>query len=100
MGNDLKILKDNFNCKKGSFIHYLHEDSVFHDQAFWKYCNAVLGLTKVNSGQGALEREAARMVFHTYSDILRLFIYHLSPKDSCKIKKFPLSQLSLYIERL
>ena len=40
------------------------------------------------------------MVFISHSNIHRLFIYHLSPRDGARIYKFPLAKLHLYMERL
>jgi hypothetical protein len=98
--NALRILEDNAHCRAGSLIEALSQRDVFDQQAFWDYYNALVALTVTQRKDRPLRRKEAAMVFSTCSDILRLFIYHLSPKDGCRIKKFPLAKLHLYMERL
>jgi hypothetical protein len=96
----LRILEDNAHCREGSLVEAMSQRDVFDQQAFWDYYNALVALTAAQKKGRPLRRKEAAMVFSTYSDILRLFIYHLSPRDGCRIKKFPLAKLHLYMERL
>jgi hypothetical protein len=96
----LLILDDNANCREGSLVEAMSQCNVFSKEAFWDYYNALVTLTAAQKKGRPLRRKEAQAVFISYSMILQLFIFHLSPKDLCRIKRFPLAKLHLYMERL
>ncbi len=46
LNRDLQILFNNYDCKEGTFIHYLHEKATFNEQAFWDYYNSIISITR------------------------------------------------------
>jgi|GEM_PF-4797430 len=96
----LQIVEDNASCSEGSFLALMNDHDVFSKKAFWDYYNALVTLTAAQKKGAPLRRKEAQAVYCSYSLILKLFIFHLSPKDSCRIKKFPEAKLHLYLERL
>jgi Immunity protein 41 len=98
--SSLRIVEDNANCREGSLVEAMGDRDVFSEKAFWDYYNALVTLTAAQKKGRPLRRKEAQAVFISYSMILQLFIYHLSPKDLCRIRRFPLANLHLYMERL
>lgn len=99
MDKALKILKDNAEGIKGSFIYFLHEQDMFNEEAFYNYLNSINEITNKTSNK-PLDREVTFMIIKTYSYILRSFIYHLAPSDLLRIKNYPEDKYFDYIEEL
>lgn len=95
-----QALLDNFHGREGSFIYSLHERSEFSEPAFWDYYNSLIELTRLTKDHGALDRDLAEMVCHTYDYILKSFMWNFHPTDLYTISHLPIEDLSLYIERL
>jgi hypothetical protein len=96
----LRILDDNANCREGSLVSAMNDHDIFSKKGFWDYYNALVTLTAEQKKGTPLRRKEAQAVYTSYSMILQLFIYHLSPKDACRIRRLPLKKLHLYMERL
>ena len=99
MNNSLKILKDNSDCVKGSFTYFLHEKDTFNNIAFWDYYNSIIIINKNTKGK-TFDKSIFSMMFHTYTYILKSFIWHLSSDCYDNIKNYPSDKITLYIERL
>jgi hypothetical protein len=96
----LLILEDNANCREGSLVEAMSDRREFSKKAFWNYYNALVTLTAAQKKGRPRRRKEAQAVFMSYSMILQSFIYHLSPEDLFRMKKFPSAKLHLYMERL
>jgi hypothetical protein len=83
---DLKILIDNYKCKEGSFIYYLHEEATFNEEAFKKYLSFLFKLSKKGDNQN---KEVTSMIVYTYGYTLRSLIYHFHKYDCYEIKNYP-----------
>jgi hypothetical protein len=86
----LKIIKENYQIKKGSFIHYLHELSYFSLDSFNKYLLAIETLICCKS----IDNQTIYMIMFTHKNILRSFIWHLDCSDSSSLKEFPTSNFN------
>lgn len=100
MGTAVKILKNNYEGKEGSFIYFLDEECTFNKSAFWDYYNCIVDLTNDTLSHSNLNRELSIMLSKTYSSIITNLLWHFHPKDLYKIKGVPKHKLNLYIERL
>ena len=96
---DIQILFDNYECKEGTFIYYLHEDALFNVQAFWDYYNSITSVIKRGIGNKLDENITVAVVF-TYKHIVESFLWHSTPNDGYVIKGYPSDKMSLYMERL
>ena len=96
----IEVLESNYECKKGSFIYFLHEECKFNKSAFWDYYNSIVDLTSKTLIQDNLDRELSVMLSETYVFIMKSLLWHFHPKDMYKVKGVPKNKLHLYIERL
>ena len=90
-----KIILDNFNCEKNSFVYYLYEECYFSIQKFWEYYDSIIAFV----GEKEKDAEITKKITQSYQSILKEFIYHFDPMDIAVIKKFPKNYID-YIERL
>lgn len=93
----LKTLQENENAEHESFLEYLHEDSRFHETAFWEYCDCIKTLAKYP--ELAKKEDVIEKVYHTYRYILHCLLYHFDPKDLRCIEGLPAHYMEL-IEKL
>ncbi|WP_449623144.1 hypothetical protein [Robertmurraya sp. Marseille-Q9965] len=101
MKKSIEILLKNEKAAEGTFLFYLHEKSEFNENAFWDYYNSVINITrKIINKEFEKEIVTTKAIVFTHSEILKKFIYHLSPKDLYEMKDFPTEKLHLYNERL
>lgn len=97
--NSKEILNNNYDSVEGSFVYYLHEESSFDKDSFWKYYNCIRELAK-QAIENGIDRDISRKINFTYRYILESFLYHFAPADFYRIKKFPRKKYNLYLERL
>lgn len=95
----IQILFDNYKCKEGTFIYFLHEDALFNDQAFWAYYNNMISVIKDRIDDKLDENITLAVVF-TYQAIVEAFLWHSTPNDAYVIKDYPSDKISFYMERL
>ena len=90
------IIKNNFECKEGSFIYFLHEKHDFSTQQFLEYYDSVACLVQCTKERNHKE---AMQITNCYERILEFIIYHFDPNDLYEISNFP-NNYHEYLERL
>ena len=93
--NARKIISDNYNCNKNSFVYFLHEESYFSIEQFWKFYESIaafVGVTEKSS-------EITRQITQNYQRILKEMIFHFDPTDGSVLDNFPENYIN-YIERI
>ena len=93
--NARKIISDNYNCNKNSFIYFLHEECYFSIEKFWEYYESITVFV------GGMEKnpETTKQIVHSYQRILKEIIFHFDPMDAAVIDNFP-DNYNDYIERI
>lgn len=94
-----QILFNNYQCGEGSFIYYLHEESTFDEQSFWKYYNSIVQIIKIKIGMPKNEKITTALVL-THTKIMEYFLWHLAENDMYVMKNYPTNTIQLYVERL
>lgn len=89
----LKILDDNYNGDRNSFIDQLHEKDIFNINEFRKLCNSIETLSKTCKGNSKI----TVMVVFVYTQTLKHILYNFDPKDCSEISNLP-ENYSEYIE--
>jgi hypothetical protein len=96
----LQILKNNSEAKANSFLFYLHERSVFNEDAFWEYYESLKESTRQLITTNLLDKEICILISRTYSYIMRSFIASLNNEDLYFINNLPQNKLIHFTERL
>lgn len=86
------IIEENYNCKEGSFMFYLHERDEFDTEELMKLCDSIEKNTEKND-------IITNQLFCIQSQILRHIIYHFDSNDLSQIKNLPDNYME-YIELL
>ena len=81
----LKIIEDNYNTQKGSFLFYLRECSSYNKEAFQKLHDSIRAAAEADIKVS----ETTRQIAFIYGQILKSFLYHLDTNDDYKILNFP-----------
>lgn len=89
------IIEKNLNCSEGSFVSSLSDKALFLPELFWEYYESIATLV----AEEVYSEELLAQISVSYQNILKLFIYHFSERDSCHIMNFP-EDYNGYIERL
>lgn len=100
LNRDLQILFNNYDCKEGSFIHYLHEKATFNEQAFGDYYNSILSITKKKLQGELIDTNTTIAIVLTHKTILESFIWHLTEKDIYQITDYPMERINYFMEQL
>lgn len=90
-----KIISDNSNYEKDSFVCYLYEEGYFSIEKFWEYYDSIAALI----GEKEKDAETTRKITQSYQNILKEFIWHFDPNDIADIKNLP-ENYTDFIERL
>lgn len=81
----LRIIDDNKNAANGSFLFFLHERSLFSDEAFKNLCGAIDCLEKETDRGVQLIVDVSKL----YQFTLYSLMCHFDPDDSYCIEKLP-----------
>ena len=90
-----KIILDNYNCNKGSFVYSLYEECYFSIEKFWEYYESIAALVGVYEKSS----EITRAITDSYQRILKEMIFHFDPMDVAVMDNFP-ENYTAYIERI
>lgn len=93
----MAVLEDNNNAVGNSFLDHLHEQCQFNEQAYWEYYESLIVLGK--NKKWIKTDPIMEKIVHTYTYILRCFIYHFDKTDLYEIKEIPIYYTD-YLDRL
>lgn len=92
-----KVLSDNYECRKNSFIYSLYEKCCFSVEKFWEYYDSIAVLSGLSAGEK--NAELTMQVTETYQRMLKEIIYHFAPDDLAVIDNFP-DNYNAFIDRI
>ena len=78
----MSFIRKNVQLEEGTFLYYLHEESLFHEESYKGLCAYIEGLESIS-----LE-DFKNLVF-LHHQVIRHLVYHFDPVDIVELKSFP-----------
>lgn len=78
----MSFIRKNVQLEEGTFLYYLHEESLFHEESYKGLCACIEGLESIS-----LE-DFKNLVF-LHHQVIRHLVYHFDPMDIVELKSFP-----------
>ena len=78
----MSCIRKNVQLEEGTFLYYLHEESLFHEESYEQLCAHIEELESIS-----LE-EFKDLVF-LHHQLIRHLVYHFYPVAIVELKSFP-----------
>ena len=78
----MSFIRKNVQLEEGTFLYYLHEESLFHEESYKELCAYIEGVESIS-----LE-EFKELIF-LHHQVIRHLVYHFDPVDIVELRDFP-----------
>jgi len=78
----MSFIRKNVQLEEGTFLYYLHEESLFHEESYKELCAYIEGVKSIS-----LE-EFKELIF-LHHQVIRHLVYHFDPVDIVELRDFP-----------
>ena len=78
----MSLIRKNVQLEEGTFLYYLHEESLFHEEAYEQLCAYIEGLDSISL-------EDFKDLVFLHHQVIRHLVYHFDPVDIVELKSFP-----------